>query len=73
LPIKEKPKLLFYDWLIDWFMHACMHMVVGLELRAYTLSHSTSPFIEGFFEIESLELFSWAGFKLRSSWSLPPE
>jgi hypothetical protein len=25
------------------------------------------------FEIGSLELFAWAGFKLRSSWSLPPK
>jgi hypothetical protein len=27
----------------------------------------------GFFEIRSQELFAWAGFELRSSWSLPPE
>jgi hypothetical protein len=25
----------------------------GLEFRAFTLSHSTSPFCDGFFEIES--------------------
>jgi hypothetical protein len=32
--------------------------VLGLELRAYTLSHSTSPFfVMGFFEIGSHELF----------------
>jgi hypothetical protein len=35
--------------------------VLGLELRAYTLSHSTSPiFVMDFFEIGSPELFSWA-------------
>jgi hypothetical protein len=37
--------------------------VLGLELRAFTLSHSTNPiFCDGFFEIGSLELFAWAGF-----------
>jgi hypothetical protein len=40
-------------------------MVLGFELRGYTLSHSTSPFSEkGFFEIRSHELFAWAGFIL---------
>jgi hypothetical protein len=39
--------------------------VLRLELRAYTLSHSTSPiFVKGFFEIGSHELFVQAGFKL---------
>jgi hypothetical protein len=34
-------------------------VVLGLELRAFTLSHSTSPiFVMGFFEIGSLELFA---------------
>jgi hypothetical protein len=38
------------------------------------LSHSTSPFLWWvFFEIGSHKLFAWAVFKLRSSWSLPPE
>jgi hypothetical protein len=49
-------------------------VVLGFELRAHTLSHSTSPFfVMGFFEIGSCKLFPWAGFKPRSSWSLPPE
>jgi hypothetical protein len=49
-------------------------VVLRLELRAYTLSHSTSPFIVmDFFEIGSCELFARAGFKSWSSWSLPPE
>jgi hypothetical protein len=30
-------------------------------------------FCEGFFEMESHNLFAKAGFELRSSWSLPPE
>jgi hypothetical protein len=40
--------------------------VMGLELRTYALSHSTSPFfVMGFFfEIESCELVAQAGFKL---------
>jgi hypothetical protein len=39
-------------------------VVLGPELRAYTLSHSTKPFfVVGFFEIGSQELFAWAGFK----------
>jgi hypothetical protein len=39
-------------------------VVLGFELRAYTLSHSTSPFfVTGFFEIRFYELFAQAGFK----------
>jgi hypothetical protein len=42
--------------------------ILGFELRAYTLNHSTSPFfVIGFFEIGVHELFVWAGFKLISS------
>jgi hypothetical protein len=38
--------------------------VLGFELRAFTLSHSTSPFsVMDFFEIGSHELFPWAGFE----------
>jgi hypothetical protein len=38
--------------------------VLGFELRAYTSSHSTSPFfVIEFFEIGSQELFAWADFK----------
>jgi hypothetical protein len=38
---------------------------MGFELRAYTLSPSTSPFVVmDFFEIELTKLFAWAGFKL---------
>jgi hypothetical protein len=43
-------------------------VVLGLELRAYALSHSTSPFfVMGVFEIGSQELFAWAGFEPQSS------
>jgi hypothetical protein len=43
-------------------------VVLGLELRAYTLSHSTNLFFGmGFFEIGSHKLFAQAGFKPRSS------
>jgi hypothetical protein len=45
-----------------------------LEVRAYTLTHSSSSFLWWiFFKIESPELFAWAGFELQSSWSLPPQ
>jgi hypothetical protein len=46
-----------------------LFVVLGFELRAYTLSHTTSHpsfFCEGFFEIGSHELFAQAGFELRS-------
>jgi hypothetical protein len=41
-------------------------LVLELELRAFTLSHSTSPFFCDFFfffEIGSLKLFAWSGFE----------
>jgi hypothetical protein len=38
--------------------------MLGLELRAYTLRHSTSPFsVMDIFEIGSFELFALAGFR----------
>jgi hypothetical protein len=49
-------------------------VVLGFELRVYSLSHSTSLFLWWvFFEIGFQELFAQAGFELWSSWSLPPE
>jgi hypothetical protein len=42
-------------------------MVLGLELRGYTLSHSTSFFFffcDGFIEMGLTELFAQVGFKL---------
>jgi hypothetical protein len=39
-------------------------VVLGLELKAYTSSHSISSFfVLGFFKIASHELFAWAGFE----------
>jgi hypothetical protein len=49
---------------VQWIF--CVCVVLGLELRAFTLSHSTSPiFVKGFFEIESRKNFflAWAGFE----------
>jgi hypothetical protein len=44
-----------------WFFG--FFLVLGLELRAYTLSHSTSPiFMKGFFEIGSLKLLARLAF-----------
>jgi hypothetical protein len=44
--------------------------VLVFELRAYTLSHSTSPIFVMvflvFFEIGLCKLFSWVGFEWRS-------
>jgi hypothetical protein len=45
----------------------CVCVVLGLELRAFTLSYSTSPFfflMTGIFEIGSLKIFVQAGFEL---------
>jgi hypothetical protein len=56
--------------LYNYFFYITVHLfiyllVLGLELRAYTLSHSTGPFfVMGFFEIGSWELFAQAGFEL---------
>jgi hypothetical protein len=64
------------------FPHSTQHIVgalffffkvLGLELRAYILSHSPALFVLCIFEIGSCKLFAWAGFEPRSSWSLPSE
>jgi hypothetical protein len=44
------------------FTYLFIFAVLGLELRAYNLSHSTSPFLEK----GSCELFALAGFELQS-------
>jgi hypothetical protein len=50
------------------FLFVCLFVcfvVLGFELRAYTLSHSTSLlFVMGVFQIGSHELFAWVGFEL---------
>jgi hypothetical protein len=38
-------------------------VVPGLELRAYTLSHSPALFVLDIFEIGSCELFAQGGFR----------
>jgi hypothetical protein len=44
------------------FIYLFIFVVLGLELGAYTLSHSTSPFfVLGIFEIASHEQFAWVG------------
>jgi hypothetical protein len=52
--------------LFSLFFFFFFFTVLGFELRAFTVSHSTSPiFVEGFFfEIGSRELFAQAGFEL---------
>jgi hypothetical protein len=32
-------------------------LVLGLELRAFTLSHSAGPFSDGYFQYRSCKLF----------------
>jgi hypothetical protein len=50
------------------FLCFVLFAVLGLELRAFILSHSTSLiFVIGFFEIGSHKLFAQAGFKLQCS------
>jgi hypothetical protein len=66
----------YNNYLHSIFIYFFFFVVLGLELRAYTLSHSTSPFffvcVLGIFEIGSCELFALAGFELQSL-SLSPE
>jgi hypothetical protein len=60
----------------SFFFFFFFFVVMGLELRAYILSHNTSPvlvlfvclvLVLGFFKIGSQELFAQAGFQVRSS------
>jgi hypothetical protein len=62
-------RLLGVFWFWFWFFFA----VLGFELGLHLESLHQSFFVMGIFEIGSCELFAQAGFKLRSSWSLPPE
>jgi hypothetical protein len=51
-----------------YFIYLFLWYWLGLELRVYTLSHSTSPlFMTEFLKIGSQELFAWAGFEPQSS------
>jgi hypothetical protein len=52
--------MFFFFFLNGLFFFA----VLGLELRAYTLSYSSSPiFVKDVFEIGLCELFAWAVFE----------
>jgi hypothetical protein len=56
--------LMFFVCLVSFFFF----LALGFELRAYTLSHSTNPFLcDEFFEIWSHELFAQDGFEQQSS------
>jgi hypothetical protein len=49
----------------DTFLFFFFFLVLGLELKPYTLNHSASPFfVMDFFEVGAQELFAWAGFEL---------
>jgi hypothetical protein len=50
----------------------CCFEVLGFEHRAFTLSHSTSPFfLCWLFQDKVSWTICLTGFKLRSFWSLP--
>jgi hypothetical protein len=53
----------------DYFLCSTGAWTQGLHLEPLHHPH----LCEGFFKIGSCKLFAWAGFKLWSSWSLPPE
>jgi hypothetical protein len=69
--------LTYFPWHYIFF---CLFLVgSGFELRAsafakqalYYLSRTSSPFCFGYLEVESNELFAWAGLELWSSQSQP--
>jgi hypothetical protein len=50
---------------LEPFSFSCLFEAEWLELKAYTLSHSTGPFfVMGFFEIGSCKLVAQADFEL---------
>jgi hypothetical protein len=53
-----------------FYLFVVVFAILGLEFRAFTLIHSTSPifgFFFFFFEIGSHKPFAWAGLKPQSS------
>jgi hypothetical protein len=58
------------DWQIRQIFFFCGTgaWTQGLHLEPFHQPY----FYEGFFEIGFRELFAWAGFEPRASWSLPP-
>jgi hypothetical protein len=66
LVLKQMPQQSKLNCIYLLFIY--LFMVLGFELRTYTLSHCTSPFfVMGFFEIGSHELFAQVGFEAQSS------
>jgi hypothetical protein len=66
---KNHTSAAFISVLLTLFIYSFIHLVVlGFELRAYTLNHFTSPFCDAFFfKIGSRELFAPVGFEPGSS------
>jgi hypothetical protein len=62
---KEK-KHFFQSYTYIYLFSFLFFLWYGVELKAYTLSHSII-FVKGFFEIGSGKLFAWAGFETQSS------
>jgi hypothetical protein len=56
-----------YHFLSFFLYYFLFFAVLGFELKAYTLSHSISPFCVKYFEIGSHKLFAWAGFETQPS------
>jgi hypothetical protein len=64
--------LQFNGYVSTYIMFSIFFSVLRFELRAYTLSHSTSPFfVKGFFSIGSCELFAQAANSLASNLDPP--
>jgi hypothetical protein len=62
--LMEKKNTCQFIPILDFFF-SFFFAVLVLELKAFTLSHSTSPiFVKGFSRQGLLELFAQAGFKL---------
>jgi hypothetical protein len=74
LIVRRSFVVIFLHMCILYFFFFFFFALLGLELRAFTLSHSTNPiFVKGFQDRVSQELFTWAGLEPWSSWSLLPE
>jgi hypothetical protein len=55
---------LFKTYLFYLFIYLFIYAVLGSELKAYTLCHSTSPFfVMVFSKIGSCKLYVWSGFE----------
>jgi hypothetical protein len=59
------------DLILKKYVCLFVCFILGFELRAYTLNHST--YCDRVFQDRVSQTVCHAGFKLQSSWSLPPE